>query len=119
MKAWYQRVYRFNLHCRDRWVAREAAKFPRGARVLDVGAGIGRYRHHFDHCEYRTHDFEEEPSTKGKYTKLDYRSDITEIPVPDGSFDVILCTEVLEHVPEPIRAIKEFSRILRGGADSY
>jgi 2-polyprenyl-3-methyl-5-hydroxy-6-metoxy-1,4-benzoquinol methylase len=32
---------------------------------------------------------------------LDYVSNILNLPVPDGSFDTFLCTEVLEHVPEP------------------
>ena len=42
-------------------------------------------------------------------------SDITAIPVDDASFDYILCTEVLEHVPDAIAAIREFSRILKPG----
>jgi SAM-dependent methyltransferase len=50
-----------------------------------------------------------------EYTELDYRSDINDIPVPAKSFDVVLCTEVLEHVPEPIKAVKEIGRILKGG----
>ncbi len=108
-------VYRFNQYGRDLWVAREAARIPAGWRVLDVGAGAGPYRRLFSHCDYRAHDFGWEPSTVGKYTELDYQSDITAIPVPDGSVDVILCTEVLEHVPEPIRAVHELARILRKG----
>ena len=44
---------------------------------------------------------------------MDYVCDITDIPVPDKTFDVILCTEVLEHVPEPIKVIEEFSRLLK------
>jgi 2-polyprenyl-3-methyl-5-hydroxy-6-metoxy-1,4-benzoquinol methylase len=59
------------------------------------------------------HDFGLEPNTIGRYAKLDYRSDITQIPVPDASFDVVVCTEVLEHVPEPINAVRELARILR------
>ena len=50
----------------------------------------------------------------GSIPQLDYESDILTIPVPDGSFDVVLCTEVLEHVPEPILAVKEMARILSG-----
>ena len=106
-------IFRFNQYERDCWVAKQASQVAAGARVLDVGAGSGPYRPLFVHCEYRAHDFGQEPGTVGKYTKLDYESDILTIPVPDGSFDVVLCTEVLEHVPEPILAVKEMARILK------
>jgi SAM-dependent methyltransferase len=115
LRAWRRRTWSFNTERRREWVARQAATIPAGSRVLDVGAGIGQYRPLFDHCEYRAHDFGLEPATTGQYTPLDYRSDITAIPVPDGSFDAVVCTEVLEHVPEPIAALKEMVRILRAG----
>lgn len=54
--------------------------------------------------------------TKGWDTsRIDLVSDITEIPVPDASFDAILCSEVLEHVPEPTHALDEFTRLLKPG----
>jgi SAM-dependent methyltransferase len=115
MKEWYNRLYSYNNHNRDQWVAAQAARTQSGLKVLDVGAGIGPYRRLFAHCEYYAHDFGQEPETLGKYTPLDYQSDVTDIPVPDESFDVVLCTEVLEHVPEPIKAIHELARILRPG----
>ena len=40
-------------------------------------------------------------------------SDITNIPAADASFDAILCSEVLEHVPEPTHALDEFARLLK------
>lgn len=112
---WRRRVWGFNEYGRRQWVAAQAERIPPGARVLDVGAGIGQYRPLFAHCEYHAHDFGSEPDTIGKYTALDYQSDITAIPVGDRSFDVVLCTEVLEHVPEPIKAVTEMARILRPG----
>lgn len=96
-------------------MAAQASRVPAGSRVLDVGAGTGPYRPLFAHCAYFTHDFGSEPSTQGKYTLLDYVSDITAIPVSDESFDVILCTEVLEHVPDAVNALREIARILRPG----
>ena len=46
-------------------------------------------------------------------SSLDIISDITEIPEPDVSFDAIMCVEVFEHLPEPIKAIQEFARLLK------
>jgi SAM-dependent methyltransferase len=119
LREWRQRIGNFNQHNRRLWVESIARELPSRSRVLDVGAGSGQYRDLFLHCDYRTHDFAQEPSTIGLYTALDYISDIAAIPVPDASFDVVLCTEVLEHVPEPIQAVNEMGRILRPGGRLY
>jgi len=50
---------------------------------------------------------------KWDYGKLDIVCDITAIPEPDGSFDAVMCIEVLEHVPDPVKVIRELSRLLR------
>ena len=42
------------------------------------------------------------------------RGDIEALPFRDQSFDVVVCCETLEHVPNPIRALSEFARICRG-----
>jgi SAM-dependent methyltransferase len=41
--------------------------------------------------------------------------DITQIPFASGTFDVILCNHVLEHVPDDRRAIGELYRVLKHG----
>jgi predicted SAM-dependent methyltransferase len=41
------------------------------------------------------------------------KADITELPFPDESFDVILCSHVLEHVVEDRKAMQELYRVLR------
>jgi SAM-dependent methyltransferase len=113
-------IVNFNQRNRDRWVAEIADRLPAGAHVLDVGAGQCPYRALFAHCTYAAHDFAAYQGTPAgvlrddwRYGPLDYVSDITALPVPDASFDAVLCTEVLEHVPEPVAALREFARVLR------
>jgi len=111
-------LFSFNLVRRDLWIAEQAAKLPAGTKVLDVGAGSCPYRNLFAHCEYRTHDLaplQGDQLRHGAYGQLDYVSDLAAIPVPDASFGAVLCTEVLEHHPEPIAVVKELARILEPG----
>ncbi len=108
----------FNQLLRDRWMTEQANQVPEGSRVLDVGAGSSPYRRLFAHCDYHTQDFAQlnaEQLRHGGYGPIDYVSDATAIPVPDAGFDLVLCTEMLEHVPEPIRVIRELARILKPG----
>ncbi len=103
---------------RDDWVAAQAAQIAPGARVLDIGAGGCPYRKLFSHCRYEAQDatpLDDAQIRQGGYGQLDYVCDASSIPVADCAFDVVLCTEVLEHVPEPIRVVREMGRVLRPG----
>ena len=120
LKSWLaaSALFAFNAVNRDRWVAEQASALAAGARVLDLGAGSCPYRALFAHCRYETQDFaglEDAQLRYGGYGDIDYRCDIASVPVADASFDAILCTEVLEHVAEPIEAVKEMARILKSG----
>lgn len=108
-------IHNFNKLERNKWVQEKAQMIPAGSLVLDVGAGSCPYQKFFSHCVYRTHDFAKNTKNVNYCSKLDYISDITSIPVASNSFDVVLCTEVLEHVPYPIEALQEMARILKPG----
>ncbi len=45
----------------------------------------------------------------------DMHFDVQQIPLPDGSFDVVICNHILEHVEDDNRALGELHRILRRG----
>ena len=119
-------VANFSAYIRNAWVAEKALSVPANCKVLDAGAGQCQYKKLFSHTKYFAQDFAQYkgngsgPLTETwVYEKLDYISDITNIPVEDNSFDVVLCTEVLEHVPEPISALKELSRVLAVGGKMF
>lgn len=128
VKKWLNRfpasdeVVNVAANIRDPWLAAKAAALAASARVLDAGAGQCQYSRLFAHCDYKTQDFAKYSGTPSgsqaeswNYGRIDYVSDITAIPVPDASFDVVLCTEVLEHLPAPIEALRELSRVLVPG----
>ncbi len=114
-----------NQIARDRFVIRHLAALPSGATLLDAGAGSQRYRVHCTRLDYKSQDFGKVTvdEIRGfaalqkdyEYGALDYVCDITRIPIADGSFDVVLCTEVFEHIPDPIAALRELARLLKPG----
>lgn len=109
---------------RKRWVEGKLSSLPSGLRILDAGAGEQQYKKYCSHLSYVSQDFAQYDGVgdnvglqMGKWdnSNLDIVCDITSIPEPDASFDVILCTEVFEHLPNPVLAIQEFSRLLKTG----
>ncbi len=111
-----------NEAARINWVEQQLHKLKPGSILLDAGAGEQQYKKFCSHLEYVSQDFaayKPESTNSGlqmqgwDYGNLDIVSDITKIPRDENSFDAILCTEVFEHIPDPIAAIKEFSRLLR------
>ena len=85
---------------------------------MRLASGSCPYRRLFLHCEYRSQDLlplRADQLRNGGYGQIDYVSDLTSIPVPGGSVGAVLCTEVLEHHPEPIVVVKELARILEPG----
>lgn len=111
-----------NQLIREAWLKKTLKNIPAGSRILDAGAGELKYKSFCAHLNYVAQDFAQYDG-KGDssglqmgswdQTKLDIVSDITAIPEPDESFEAILCIEVIEHVPDPLKAIKEFYRLLK------
>jgi SAM-dependent methyltransferase len=76
-----------------------------GSAVLDFGAGPAPYRSLFSRYErYVTADLPGEPA--------DLVIDEGRVPAEDASFDVVLSTQVLEHVPDPDAYLAEAHRLL-------
>ncbi len=119
LRSWVQRFLRVARHVRFfsyRWrlyAAAEQALAGFHGRVLDIGAGQQPFRPYL-------------PSD-ARYTALeivpipgnDVIASVLALPFANGAFDAVICTEVLEHVPEPGHALAEIHRVLRDGGQVY
>lgn len=113
-----------NENTRIIWIKQVLSSIPSNFRILDAGAGEQQFKKFCSHLNYVAQDFGQydgQGNDRGlqmgswDQSKLDIVSDITAIPEPDESFDAIMCVEVFEHLPEPLLALKEFTRLLRPG----
>jgi len=82
-------------------------------KILDVGGGLGPYRKYLEgsssYCSIEVN----------AAMRPDIVGSALELPVRTGAMDSILCNEVLEHLPEPGRAVAEIHRVLRPGGTAY
>jgi SAM-dependent methyltransferase len=103
-----------------------------GDLVLDMGAGAGR--HSFE-CYRRgarvvalDYGFDELPPVRELLWAMReageapsdalgacVNGDALHLPFPDGTFDHIICSEVFEHIPDDLDAMRELHRVLRPG----
>ena len=86
----------------DRFIESHASRL----RTLDVGAQAGPYAVHFPNRIAL--DIRRGPGVQ-------VIGDAQALGIGGAAFDVVLCTEVLEHLPEPQKAIDEFERVLKPG----
>ena len=87
-----------------------------GERILDAGAGNFRFKEILVNKGYiyESQDFDQgfDVEARGKHT---YTCSVERIPVTNNYFNVILCTQVLEHLSRPSEVFAEFLRILKPG----
>lgn len=95
--------------------------------VLDAGCGLGRHLRHLaripqlkiygiDKNTWALRETAKSMDAQPDALSKDYLvsiADINKLPFADASFDCIICSEVLEHIPDHRKAIKELDRILK------
>jgi len=97
---------------------------PQGLRALDIGCGGGYLAEEFARVGCRVSGIDPSPAsieaarahTRATGLDIDYRVGSGEsLPFEDGTFDIVYCCDVLEHVRDLERVISETSRVLKPG----
>lgn len=118
LPGWVKERVEVNVYLLNRFMQWAGAQIPAGARLLDAGSGEGRFRSLFEHTRYTGVDL-----TVGdeawNYAGLDAVSDLVDLPFGQDTFDAAVCTQVLEHVPQPGRVLGEIARVLKPGGRLY
>ena len=76
--------------------------------MLDVGSGAKPYRPFFTRAR-------EYVGVDERDSGADLHAPAEQLPVPDGHFQIVLCTQVLEHADDPARAVRELRRVVAPG----
>jgi ubiquinone/menaquinone biosynthesis C-methylase UbiE len=97
-----------------------AHKYLDGLIGLEIGGSIhnpfGLNTKNIDYTDSSKTVFKEEENEMcGESLPVDIVAQGDSIPVPDESYDFIVSSHVLEHFPDPIRALKEWQRIVKEG----
>ncbi len=96
----------------------EEFRFPLDAAILDIGTSTGtnlRMLKEMGFVSYQGLDMNDDAirwcAEKG--LGVVRKGDICEIPFPDGSFDLVLVTDIIEHVDDDKQALREVRRVLK------
>jgi len=93
-----------------------------GKKLLDAGCGFGAFTKKALEQGAEVYSMDLSPKlvdiVQKKYPDAKgVVGSVLEIPFPENHFDIVLSSEVIEHTPEPLKAIEEFIRVCKNGGD--
>jgi SAM-dependent methyltransferase len=91
-----------------RWLRLEAERGDGERRILDVGCGVKPYEPFF-------HPYAAYVGVDVDNPTADLEGAAENLPVDDASFDLVLCTQTLEHCLDPAAAVRELRRVVAPG----
>jgi ubiquinone/menaquinone biosynthesis C-methylase UbiE len=96
------------------------SRLPSGSRVVDLGCGSGVFTDVLQRRGYRCSGVDLSPKlieiARAKFRDVEFvEGDVEQLPFADASFDGVLLSGLVHHLPDPSRCAAEVFRILRPG----
>jgi ubiquinone/menaquinone biosynthesis C-methylase UbiE len=118
LPKWIKERIDVHIYKLNRFLQDAGENTPKNSIVLDAGAGEGRFKYLFSHTRYIGLDFAIGDNT-WNYLDLDIIADLGNLPFSENIINIAICTQVLEHVPNPFEVISEIFRVLKPGGYFY
>ena len=120
-KVWETIVlYPLRINSKNRELVLKRSIISRYSKVLDVGCGEKFYKKYFENSDYVGLDFPSNTADHSKNIKSpDIWGDGQKLPLKKESFDLIICIQVIEHIPNTSEVIEEFNRVLLPGGKLF
>jgi ubiquinone/menaquinone biosynthesis C-methylase UbiE len=116
----YQNCFKYSRHLLNQWLDKFIPPQGDGKKMLDLGCGSGYHL-----AQYRERGFEltgvdgsEEMLKQARSINPGiefHQGDVANVPLPDASFDYIVCIEVLRYLPDINPCLREIARLLKPG----
>ncbi|HEV7643231.1 MAG TPA: class I SAM-dependent methyltransferase [Pyrinomonadaceae bacterium] len=116
----YQNCFKYSRYLLDQWLDKFIPERGDGLKMLDLGCGTGYHL-----AKYRERGFEltgvdgsEEMLEQARAINPQiefHQGDVTDVPLPDDSFDYLVCIEVLRYLPDIGPCVSEIFRVLKPG----
>jgi ubiquinone/menaquinone biosynthesis C-methylase UbiE len=120
----YENCFKYSRFLLDKWLDKFIPAKGDGLRMLDLGCGSGYHM-----ARYRERGFElvgvdgsEEMIEQARALNPQiefHQGDVTNVPLPDATFDYLVCVEVLRYLPDIAPCVKEIFRLLKPGGTAF
>jgi ubiquinone/menaquinone biosynthesis C-methylase UbiE len=116
----YENCFKYSRYLLDKWLDKFIPAKGDGLKMLDLGCGSGYHL-----AKYRERGFDlvgvdgsEEMLKQARTINPEiefHQGDVTNVPLPDASFDYLVCIEVLRYLPDIGPCVSEIARLLKPG----
>lgn len=116
----YQNCFYYSRHRLDEFLRRYLPENGSGKALLDVGCGTGHHMAALRERGYAVSGVDASPemlalARANNPTTEIHEADVEALPFDNARFDLVICIEVLRHLPRSSTCIQEMARVLKPG----
>ncbi len=116
----YRNCFKYSRYHLDKWLNKFIPADGNGKKMLDLGCGTGYHLAQYRQRGYELTGVDGSEDMLNEARKINpeidfYQGDVENVPLPDASFDYVVCIEVLRYLPDINPCLREIARVLKPG----